>query len=108
MLFRRVNEGNIAYWEGMLAARRGDFATARARAREMMALAAPDQSPRKNEAAHELLGMADLLEGNHAAAAGHFAEANPDDIYVAYHHALALEGAGRTAEARPLFARVSR
>jgi hypothetical protein len=51
--------------------------------------------------------MADLLEGNHQAAVGHFAQANPDDMYVVYHHALALEGAGRTAEAKELFRRVA-
>lgn len=104
--FRRGNEANIAFWEGSLAARRRDFATTRAKAQEMMRLRAPDQDPRKNELAHELLGMADLLEGNHASAANHFAEANPNDIYVAYHRGLALEGAGRSAEAKPFFKRV--
>ena len=105
--FRRGNEANIDYWEGQLAARRGDYATARAKAQDMMAQMAPDQSPRKNEGAHELLGMADLLAGNYQAAAGHFAEANPDDIYVVYHRALALEGAGRSAEAKALFRQVA-
>lgn len=105
--FRRGNEANIAYWEGMLAARRGDFATARAKAQDMMTQRAQEQNPRKNEAAHELLGMADLLDGNFQSAVGHFAEANPDDIYVTYHRGLALEGAGRTAEARELFRRVA-
>lgn len=105
--FRRFNEATIAYWEGMLAARRGDFATARTKAREMMAHVEQDRDPRKNERAHELLGMADLLEGKHASAAGHFAEANPGDIYVVHHHALALEGAGRTTEAKELFRRVA-
>jgi tetratricopeptide (TPR) repeat protein len=105
--FKRGNEANIAYWEGMLAARRGDYATARAKAQKMMTQMAPDQSPRKNEYAHELLGMADLLQGNYEAAAGHFAQANPDDIYTLYHRALALEGAGRIAEAKPLFRQVA-
>jgi tetratricopeptide (TPR) repeat protein len=105
--FRRGNEANTDYWEGMLAARRGDFPAARSKAQDMMAQVAPDQDPRKNEGAHELLGMADLLQGNYQSAAGHFAEANPDDIYVAYHRGLALEGAGRTAEAKQLFRRVA-
>jgi tetratricopeptide (TPR) repeat protein len=105
--FRRGNEANIAYWEGELAVRRGDAAGARAKAQEIMRLRAPDQDPRKNELAHELLGMADLAEGNNASAANHFAEANPNDIYVAYHRGLALEGAGRAAEAKPFFKRVA-
>jgi len=104
---RRSNEATVDYWEGMLAARRGDFTAARSKARDMMAQVAQDQSPRKNEGAHELLGMADLLQKNYEAAAGHYAEANPDDIYVAYHRALALEGAGRNAEAQQLFKRVA-
>jgi tetratricopeptide (TPR) repeat protein len=105
--FRRDNEATIDYWEGMLAARRGDFTAARGKAQDMMVQVAPDQDPRKNEGAHELLGMADLLQGNYQSAAGHFAEANPDDIYVAYHRGLALEGAGRTAEAKEFFRRVA-
>src|SRR5213075_1366367 len=78
--FRRNGEGNIAYWEGMLAARRGDYAGARAKAKEIMTLVAQDQSPRKNEPAHELLGLADFLQGNFQSAADHYAEANPDDV----------------------------
>jgi tetratricopeptide (TPR) repeat protein len=105
--FKRGNEANIDYWEGILAARRGDFATARAKAQDMMAQVAQDQNPRKNEGAHELLGVADLLQGNYQSAAAHFAQANPDDIYVAYERGLALEGAGRTAEAKELFRRVA-
>jgi len=104
---KRYNEANIAYWEGLLAAKRGDFATARTKAKEMMTHREPDRSPRKNESAHELLGLADLFEGKHAPAIAHFAESNPDNIYVIYHLALALEGAGRTEEAKLLFKRVA-
>lgn len=102
---RRANEAQINYWEGMLAARQGDFAAARNKARDMMTQVAPNRNPRKNEGAHELLGMADLLQGNYEAAAGHFAQANPDDIYVWYNRGLALQGAGRTAEAKEFFRR---
>jgi tetratricopeptide (TPR) repeat protein len=104
---RRGNEAQIDYWEGMLAARRGDFTTARNEARDMMAQVAPNQNPRKNEGAHELLGMADLLQGNYAAADAHLAQANPDDVYVWYNRGLALEGAGRTAEAKEYFRRAA-
>jgi tetratricopeptide (TPR) repeat protein len=104
---KRTNEAQIDYWEGMLAARRGDFATARNEVRDMMQQVAPNKNPRKNEGAHELLGMTDLLEGNYASAVGHFAQANPDDIYVWYNQALALDAAGRKVEARDLFRRVA-
>ena len=105
--FKRANEAQIDYWEGMLAARRGDFTTARNEARDMMAQVAPNQNPRKNEGAHELLGMADLLQGNYAAADAHLAQANPDDVYIWYNRGLALEGAGRTAEAKEYFRRAA-
>src|SRR5437868_13369282 len=87
----------------MPAARRGDYAAARAKAQEIMTLVAQDQSPRKNEPAHELLGLADFLQGNFQSAADHYAEANPDDVYLWYYRGLALKGAGRKAEAKELF-----
>ena len=105
--FRRNGEVNIAYWEGMLAARRGDYAAARAKAQDIMTLVAQDQSPRKNEPAHELLGLADFLQGNFQSAADHYAEANPDDVYLWYYRGLALDRAGRKAEAKELFKRAA-
>ncbi len=105
--FRRNGEVNIAYWQGMLAARRGDYAAARANAKDIMTLVANDQSPRKNEPAHDVLGLTDFLQGNFQAAADHYAEANPDDPYIWYYRGLALEGAGRKAEAKVFFKRVA-
>jgi tetratricopeptide (TPR) repeat protein len=105
--FRRNAEANIAYWEGMLAARRGDYAAARAKAKEIMTTLAQDQSPRKNEPAHEVLALSDFLEGNFQTAADHYAEANPDDVYLWYYRGLALEAAGKKAEAKELFKRAA-
>jgi tetratricopeptide (TPR) repeat protein len=105
--FRRNGEVNIAYWEGMLAARRGDYAGARAKAQSIMTLVAQDQSPRKNEPAHELLALTDYLQGNFQAAADHYAEANADDPYIWYYRGLALDGAGHKAQAKEFFKRVA-
>ena len=105
--FKRANEANIDYWEGMLAARRGDYGTARQKAQDFMAQMAPDQNPRKNEPAHELLGMTDFLQGNFQSAAAHLAQANADDVYIWYYEGLALEGAGRKAEAQEFFKRAA-
>lgn len=105
--FERNRDANIAYAEGLLAAYKGDFGTARSKAQEVMRVVSPARNPRKNEFAHELLGMADLLQRNYVAATGHFAEADPNNLYTTYNHALALEGAGRTVEARALFSRVA-
>ena len=94
------NEGRLAMW-------RGDYETARGRAREAMELRSDIRNPRRNERTHELLGHIDLREGNFAQAVAHFEQGDPDDVYPMYHHALALEGAGRTAEAMELFRRVA-
>ena len=105
--FRRQSTAQLDYWEGMLAARRGDYSTAQQKAQDFMTQMAPDQNPRKNEPAHELFGMIEFLQGNYTSAASHFAEANPDDQYVSYYRGLALEGAGRTAEAKEFFKRAA-
>lgn len=105
--FARNRDANIAFAEGLLAAYKGDFATTRSRAQEFIRVVAPARNPRKNEPAHELLAMADLLQRNYQSAADHFTQADPNNIYATYNHALALEGAGRAAEARALFRRVA-
>lgn len=105
--FRRRVMANHAWAEGMLAARQGEYDKARAKAKEIMELRANDRDPSRDEAAHEIMGMADLLQGNHAEAVKHFEMADHDDIYVVYHHAVALDKAGRTMEARKLFERVA-
>ncbi|HEX6749136.1 MAG TPA: tetratricopeptide repeat protein [Longimicrobium sp.] len=105
--FRRRAEANAAYWEGMLAARRGDYAAAGEAYRRYMTAVEPLSDPRKAEAAHELMGMIELLQQHYAQAAAHFEHADPNDPYATYHRALALDGAGRADEARRLFQRVA-
>jgi tetratricopeptide (TPR) repeat protein len=105
--FRRAQEANIIYVDGMIAARKGDYAGARAKAQEYMKLVEPDKNPRKNEPAHEMLGMADLLEKKYASAAAHLAQGDPNSTYITYQRAVALEQAGKTAEARVLYKRVA-
>jgi tetratricopeptide (TPR) repeat protein len=106
--FRRGTEANIAVSDGMLAARRGDHARATTLAQEAMRLLEPERNPRKNEPVHSLLGFVALRQGHHAEAADHFSHGDPNDIYNAYHLGLALEGAGRSEEARAQFQRVAR
>jgi tetratricopeptide (TPR) repeat protein len=101
--FRRSQIAQMAYFEGMLANRTGDYSTAEAKAEEFMALVAPDADPRKNEAAHEILGLANLLQGNYSEAIEHYEQTDPSDIYARYHLGLAYEGAGDASEARRIF-----
>ncbi len=105
--FRVQQEANILYTDGYLAARKGDYAGARAKAQAFMKLVEPLHNPRKNEPAHDLLGMVDLLQRNYVAAAAHFAEADPNDVYATYHRAQALEGAGKVGEAATLYRQVA-
>ncbi len=72
-----------------------------------MTIVEPSTDPEKNEPAHALLGYTHLWQGNYDEAVTHFEQANPNNIYVNYHHALALEGAGRQEEAEQLFQKVA-
>jgi tetratricopeptide (TPR) repeat protein len=105
--YTRQQEAQILFWESQLAARKGDFATAAAKAEEHKKLIENDRNPRRLEAYHSLLGLIELRKGNHAAAVQHYRNANLTDEYTRYHLALALEGAGQTEEARKIFADVA-
>jgi tetratricopeptide (TPR) repeat protein len=99
----RLTESVILSWESQLAARRGDFVTALAKANEHKRLVENDQNPRRFETYHSLLGLIELRKKDFAQAIPHYRQADLTDIYQKYHLALALEGAGQTAEARKLF-----
>jgi tetratricopeptide (TPR) repeat protein len=99
----RLTEAAILSWESQLAARRGDFTTALAKANEHKRLVENDQNPRRLETYHSLLGQIELRKKNFAQAIPHFRQADLTDVYEKYNLALALEGAGQSAEARKLF-----
>ncbi len=97
----------IAAALGTLAARKGDYRTARRKADEFARLVEPDANPRKMEPMHELLGLTSLLQGNYDEAIGHYDQGNPNNPYNWYHLALAHEGAGNTSEAKQQFGKVA-
>lgn len=105
--FARQQEANILLFEGQLAARKGDYQTARAKAEKNRALLEADSNPRKFEGYLGLLGLVELLQGNSEKAVEHYRKANLTVMYVKYHLALALEGAGQTYEAKQLFKEVA-
>ncbi|MGH7547135.1 MAG: tetratricopeptide repeat protein [Gemmatimonadales bacterium] len=105
--FRRAQQANIVYFDAWLAARKGDYATARRLTDRVAALVRPDANPRKMEPVHELKGFVALYQGNYGEAAGHFTQGNLLDIYIKYQLALAQEGAGNSAEAKQLFREVA-
>ncbi len=101
--FRRRNKARLAYFEGQLAARMGNYEAANRRAQEIMDLLEADTNPRKNEPAHEILGMANLLQGNYEEAIEHYQLIRKDYVYALYHLALAHEGAGHGKAALATF-----
>ncbi len=105
--FTRSQLADITWREGELAARKGDYQTAQAKADELARLIEPQTDPRKMEGHHQLMGLMHLLQGKNQEAVDHFRQANKDNPYVKYHLALALEGTGNTAEARKLFREVA-
>ncbi|MEE9555163.1 MAG: tetratricopeptide repeat protein, partial [candidate division Zixibacteria bacterium] len=55
---------------------------------------------------HGLAGLVAFSMDNHTEAVEHFSLANEQNMYQQYYHAMALEGAGKTDEARELFEKV--
>ncbi len=105
--FRMGQDANIAYFDGVLAARKGDFATASAKAQEFARLVEADKNPRRLEPMHDLMGLTSLLQRKHAEAVRHFEQANTNNVYTKYHLALAHEGAGNAERAKQLFSEIA-
>ncbi len=105
--FRRQEQSNIAFWEGLRAAYRGDVKATQASADRIGELLAPMDNPRKMEGAHMLLGLAELEAKNYTAALTHLDQANPNFIYVTYLKARAHEGMGHAADAQALYREVA-
>ena len=101
--FRRGQEAQLVYYEGMLTARSGETELANEKAEEYMTLVAADTDPNKNRPAHEIMGLAALMDGDFEAAVGHYEQTDPANIYARYHFGLALEGAGEAEAAQAIF-----
>ena len=106
--YRRGQLGNIALFDGWTAAFKGDYATAIAKVEEYRGLVEQDRNPRKDEGAQLLLGMVELLQGNHQEALAHFDQVPPDDPYFNYQRAVALEAIGETERAMEIYEELAR
>lgn len=105
--FSNIQEANIAYLEGQLAARRGNYAEASRLAKRNAELVAEQTNPRKMENYHDLMGLVALLQKKYGDAVKEYRQADiKNNIYIKYHLALALDGAGQKPEARKLFKEV--
>jgi tetratricopeptide (TPR) repeat protein len=104
---RSSQEATIAWAQGMLAASKGDVASAKAKAEEFMTLVADDADPRRNEPAHQILGRAALATGDYEAAIEHYEQTDPADVYAKYHLGLACEGAGDVERAKAIYSDIA-
>ncbi len=104
--FSRIQEAQIAYQEGQLAARKGDYAQALSLAQKNAELVTKQQNPRKMENYHDLMGLISLSQKKYDDAVAQYRKADLTNMYTKYHLALALEGAGQTDEARKVFKEV--
>ena len=105
--FTRTQNSVIAQTEGYALLARGDFAGAKQKAADMIRLREPDRTPDKNMSAHELLGFIALEEKHYSNAADELAQAAPTEAYIQFNRAVALDKAGRKAEADALYKRMA-
>ena len=104
---RRILSANGHFFEGMLAAYRGDAEGATDQANAIADLLEGDENPRKLEGVHWIFGLSALRAEDFATAVEHLQQANhANNMLVRYHLALAQEGAGNVDEAAILFAEV--
>jgi tetratricopeptide (TPR) repeat protein len=101
---QRLQTVGCHFWDGLLAAYRGDAASAAEHTDKIAELVAGDDNPRKMEGAHFVLGMSALKAGDYAAAAEHLRQSDhANNMFHRYHLALAEEGLGNNEEAQRLF-----
>jgi tetratricopeptide (TPR) repeat protein len=105
---KRVAASVTLYYEGLVAARQGDSVTANAKADELRKVLVATNDPQKDQGVHAILGVLALEQKHFPEAASHLAQANPNDVYLMYERALALDGAGKTSEAKALYTKVAR
>lgn len=105
--FSKIQEAQIAYFQGQLAARKGEFAQAQALAKKYSDLVASQKNPRKMENYHDLLGLIAYQQKKYPQAVAEWRQADLTIIYNKYHLATALEAAGQKDEARKLYKEVA-
>ena len=105
--YRRGQEANIAFWEGRAAAFKGDYALALRKAEEYKKLRELDRDPNKDRSYHTVRGFVALGQKRYADAVTELKQGDPDNPLQRYHLAQALEGLGKTAEAKAIYKSVS-
>ena len=101
--FEKIQEANIAYFNGLAAARSGDIRAAKKYAKTNASLVKNQENPLKMQQYHDLMGLIMLKDGKHKKAVEHYRQANLNNIYTKYHLGLALEGSGEKDAAMDIF-----
>ncbi len=93
--------------EALIAAKKGNFEAALAKADEHLAKIQEDNDPSEVQDHHGLLGLIHFEKGDHAKAIEHLNQGDQQDPYTLYHLAVAESKAGDPARADELFSKVA-
>ena len=105
--FSNIQETQIAFFDGQLAAWRGDYKAARQQAKKVAELVAGENNARKMEPYHELLGMVALRQKSYKAAVSEFRQSDLTQLHNKFQLAQALEASNAKDEAQKLYKEVA-
>jgi Tfp pilus assembly protein PilF len=105
--FANLQETQIAFFDGQLAAWRGDYKAAKSQARKVAELAAGQNNALKMQPYHELLGLIALRQKNYRQAVSEYRQANLAALHNKYQLAQALEATQAATEAQRLYREVA-
>ena len=105
--FSNIQETQIAFFDGQLAAWRGDYKAAAKLAKKTSELVAGENNPRKMEPYHELLGLIALRQKNYKKAVTELRLADQTQLHNKYLLAQALEATNAKDEAQKLYKEVA-
>ncbi len=105
--FSRIQEAQIAFFDGQLAAWKGDYKAATKLAKQTSDLVAGENNPRKMEPVHELLGLIALRQKNYKKAVTELRLADQTQLHNKSLLAQALEATNAKDEAKKLYQEVA-
>jgi tetratricopeptide (TPR) repeat protein len=106
-VFSKIQEAQIAFFDGQLAAWRGDYKTATKLAQKTSDLVAGENNARKMEPVHELLGLIAIRQKNYKKAVTELRLADQTQLHNKYLLAQALEATNGKDEAQKLYKAVA-
>ena len=105
--FSKIQEAQIAFFDGQLAAWKGDYKSAAKLAQKTADLVAGENNARKMEPYHELLGLVALRQKNFKKAVTELRLADQTQLHNKYLLAQALEATNGKDEAARLYKEVA-